>query len=135
MVSPWIEKGTLVHGPTGPTSNSEFDLTSIPATLKKIFGLKDFLTKRDAWAGTFEEILTHRTSPRTDCPTVLPPAPLVDPSYLQQEQNSPLNELQIDNIGYIEDALGEHFGDWSQMNQLQWGERMRKLMERFRGVN
>ncbi|KAL5724862.1 phospholipase C [Ranunculus cassubicifolius] len=73
MISPWIEKGTVLHGPSGPYPNSEFEHSSIPATVKKIFNLNEFLTKRDAWAGTFETVIT-RTSPRTDCPLTLPDA-------------------------------------------------------------
>ena len=58
--------------PHGPSSTSEFEHSSIPATIKKLFKLKsDFLTKRDAWAGTFEDIVGHLTSPRTDCPGML----------------------------------------------------------------
>ena len=69
FVSPWIEPGTVVHRPPGPHPTSEFEHSSIPATLKKIFNLSsDFLTKRDAWAGTFEHIFTELDEPRTDCP-------------------------------------------------------------------
>ena len=57
----------------GPTSTSEYDGTSIIATIKKLFGLPNFLTKRDAWAGTFEKFIgagsgsvSGRTEPRTD---------------------------------------------------------------------
>ncbi|KAK4488592.1 hypothetical protein RD792_004358 [Penstemon davidsonii] len=57
----------VLHGPSGPYPTSEFEHSSIPATVKKIFNLKEFLTKRDAWAGTFDCVL-NRTSPRTDCP-------------------------------------------------------------------
>ncbi|KAH9296791.1 hypothetical protein KI387_028473, partial [Taxus chinensis] len=58
-----------VHKAMGPYPSSEFEHSSIPATVKKIFNLKaDFLTKRDAWAGTFESVLQFRDSPRTDCP-------------------------------------------------------------------
>ncbi|KAL9423140.1 hypothetical protein AB3S75_035267 [Citrus x aurantiifolia] len=71
FISPWIQRGTLLHGPSGPSPTSEFEHSSIPATVKKIFNLKEFLTKRDAWAGTFESVL-NRTSPRTDCPVTLP---------------------------------------------------------------
>lgn len=60
----------VVHGPSGPTPTSEFEHSSIPATVKKIFNLKEFLTKRDEWAGTFDVAL-NRTSPRTDCPGTL----------------------------------------------------------------
>lgn len=61
---------TVVHGPNGvPMSTSEYEHSSIPATVKKIFNLQaPFLTKRDAWAGTFDGILQTRTEPRTDCP-------------------------------------------------------------------
>ncbi|XP_042514259.1 non-specific phospholipase C2 [Macadamia integrifolia] len=74
MVSPWINKGTVVHGPNGsPFPTSEFEHSSIPATVKKIFNLTSpFLTKRDEWAGTFEGIFQGRTQPRTDCPEQLP---------------------------------------------------------------
>ncbi|KAK7304903.1 hypothetical protein VNO77_42797 [Canavalia gladiata] len=73
LISPWIEKGTVVHGPNGsPTPTSEYEHSSIPATVKKIFNLPSFLTKRDAWAGTFEGIVQTRKEPRTDCPEQLP---------------------------------------------------------------
>ncbi|XP_022898331.1 non-specific phospholipase C2 [Olea europaea var. sylvestris] len=74
MVSPWIQKGTVVHGPNGsPTPTSEYEHSSIPATVRKIFNLSSpSLTKREAWAGTFEAILQKRSEPRTDCPEQLP---------------------------------------------------------------
>jgi phospholipase C len=73
MVSPWINKGTVVHRPSGPSPSSEFEHSSIPATIKKMFNLSaNFLTHRDAWAGTFEGVVRLRDSPRTDCPEMLP---------------------------------------------------------------
>lgn len=57
----------VIHGPSGPFPTSEFEHSSIPATVKKIFNLPEFLTKRDEWAGTFD-IVINRTTPRTDCP-------------------------------------------------------------------
>lgn len=64
------KKIAVVHGPNGsPFATSEFEHSSIPATVKKLFNLSaPFLTKRDAWAGTFEGIVQTRTTPRTDCP-------------------------------------------------------------------
>ena len=51
----------VVHGPQGPTPDSQYEHSSLPATVRKIFNLKDdFLTARDAWAGTFEHILKQR---------------------------------------------------------------------------
>ncbi|KAH6793793.1 non-specific phospholipase C4 [Perilla frutescens var. hirtella] len=70
FISPWIEKGTVIHGPSGPFPSSEFEHSSIPATVKKIFNLNEFLTKRDEWAGTFD-IAINRSSPRNDCPETL----------------------------------------------------------------
>lgn len=98
MVSPWIKKGTgkinlllsvfykdlrfghlssdfyvlcyaVISSPKGPTPTSEYEHSSIPATIKKIFNLtSNFLTHRDAWAGTFEQVVGQLSSPRTDCP-------------------------------------------------------------------
>ena len=59
----------VIHEPNGPTPHSHFEHSSVPATVKKIFNLKaDFLTRRDAWAGTFESYLHIRDTPQTDCP-------------------------------------------------------------------
>lgn len=59
----------VVSGPNGPGSNSEFEHSSIPATIRKMFNLSSpFLTMRDAWAGTFEQVVGQLTAPRTDCP-------------------------------------------------------------------
>ncbi|MCO5556808.1 hypothetical protein L7F22_010361 [Adiantum nelumboides] len=76
FISPWINKGTVLHKPNDPTSSSQFEHSSLPATVKKLFNLpSDFLTQRDAWAGTFESIFYERNSPRTDCPEELPSPP------------------------------------------------------------
>ncbi|KAK9748303.1 hypothetical protein RND81_02G049000 [Saponaria officinalis] len=73
MVSPWIKKGTVVSKGKGPTDNSEYEHSSIPATIKKMFNLNsNFLTHRDAWASTFEDVVAQLSQPRTDCPLTLP---------------------------------------------------------------
>ncbi|CAL4950861.1 unnamed protein product [Urochloa decumbens] len=93
MVSPWIRKGTVVGRPEGPTETSEFEHSSIPATIKKIFNLSsDFLTKRDAWAGTFEHIFTELDEPRTDCPETLPEVPFERPT--PPKENGWLSDFQ-----------------------------------------
>ncbi len=63
LVSPWIEKGTV--------DGTIYEHSSVPATLKKLFGLPQFLTARDRSANTFERVLT-RSSPREDAPQTLP---------------------------------------------------------------
>lgn len=113
LISPWIEKGTVLHRPTGPTNTSEYEHSSVPATLKKLFGLPDFLTARDAWAGTFETLWQQRSSPRTDCPLSIPVADHPSPvfAHLSEEQFSaaPMSELQREFV-VVAHALaeGEH---------------------------
>ncbi|KAJ0527859.1 putative phosphoesterase, alkaline-phosphatase-like, core domain superfamily [Helianthus annuus] len=59
----------VISSPKGPAPNSEYEHSSIPATIKKMFNLSsNFLTHRDAWAGTFEHIVSQLNAPRTDCP-------------------------------------------------------------------
>lgn len=59
----------VIHEPSGPTPSSQYEHSSISATVKKLFNLKsNFLTKRDAWAGTFEKYFYVRDTPRDDCP-------------------------------------------------------------------
>ena len=76
LVSPWLPKGQVIQAPKGPTATSEFELSSICATAKTLFNLTSFLTKRDAWAGSFEELLLDQPRPDSDCPMHLPDAPL-----------------------------------------------------------
>eukprot|EP01051_Picozoa_sp_SAG22_P017876 SAG22_NODE_2861_length_2149_cov_3.144878_1_plen_166_part_00 len=46
----------------------------LPVCLQNLFDLPAFLTKRDAWAGSFHELLTL-DAPRADTPMHLPEAP------------------------------------------------------------
>ncbi|KAI9304565.1 phosphoesterase [Cunninghamella echinulata] len=79
LISPWVKKGAVIHEPKGPFENSQYEHSSIPATIKKLFNLPKFLTKRDEWAGTFENAVSL-DKPRQDCPLKLsdPPAPVVN---------------------------------------------------------
>lgn len=73
VVSPYINAGTVIHS---PEEKPEYCHSSIPATLRALFAPNEpFLTKRDAWAATFDELLT-RDTPRSDCPQTMPQAPL-----------------------------------------------------------
>ncbi|XP_057519223.1 non-specific phospholipase C6 [Amaranthus tricolor] len=108
MVSPWIKKGTVVSKPKGPMANSEFEHSSIPATIKKIFNLKsNFLTHRDAWAGTFEDVVSQLTSPRTDCPEVLPEVtPL---RKTESDETRKLSQFQTEIVQLAAVLNGDHF--------------------------
>eukprot|EP00040_Diaphanoeca_grandis_P022383 m.120115 g.120115 ORF g.120115 m.120115 type:complete len:679 (-) comp28788_c0_seq1:129-2165(-) len=101
LISPWIPKGTVIgEAPQAqkPKNDSQYDLTSIMATTRKLLGMKTGpLTDRDAWAATFEHALSLDV-PRTDAPMHLPdaPPPSLDTS---DEANLPLNDLQKDIVG------------------------------------
>jgi hypothetical protein len=75
LVSPYVPKNAVFQEPQhGPTNTSQFELSSVPATAKGLFGLPAYLTRRDAWAGSFAELLSL-DAPRTDCPMTLPAPP------------------------------------------------------------
>jgi len=105
MVSPWINKGTIVHEP----SNAHYEHSSIPATLKKMFSTKDFLTARDAWAATFESVFMERDSPRTDCPTKLP-----SPPHLGFSTDSSLTDLQESYLA-LASAINGGVDEWQDI--------------------
>ncbi|XP_057498193.1 LOW QUALITY PROTEIN: non-specific phospholipase C3-like [Actinidia eriantha] len=108
LISPWIERGTVLHRPSGPYPTSEFEHSSIPATVKKIFNLKEFLTKRDAWAGTFDVVL-NRSSPRTDCPVTLPePVKMRETEPVEEKK---LSDFQQDLVLLAETLKGDHKKD------------------------
>jgi hypothetical protein len=100
LISPWIRRGTVISAAPSeykPYSNSEYDLTSIIATTRKLLGMPATpLTARDEWAATFEFVIdSSMTEPRTDCPMHLPDAvPPVIPA--SAEIDLPLNTLQRD---------------------------------------
>ncbi|PSR89451.1 Non-specific phospholipase [Actinidia chinensis var. chinensis] len=108
MVSPWIKKGTVISKPKGPASNSEYEHSSIPATIKKLFNLSsNYLTHRDAWAGTFEQVVGELTSPRTDCLEVLPDvAPL---RRTELDENRKLSEFQGELVQLAAVLNGDQF--------------------------
>ena len=58
-------------------NSSQFELSSVPATIKRLFNLSSHLTRRDAWAGSFDELIML-SEPRTDTPLHLPEAPADD---------------------------------------------------------
>eukprot|EP01123_Difflugia_compressa_P012662 TRINITY_DN5515_c0_g1_i1.p1 TRINITY_DN5515_c0_g1~~TRINITY_DN5515_c0_g1_i1.p1 ORF type:complete len:491 (-),score=88.80 TRINITY_DN5515_c0_g1_i1:21-1493(-) len=92
VVSPWVEKGVVIHEATGPTPTSQYEHSSFSATMKKLYNLPNYLTKRDEWAATFEDVFSL-SSARTDCPTTLP-KPIQVLSKPNQENNQ-LHEFQI----------------------------------------
>ncbi|OEL24710.1 Non-specific phospholipase C4 [Dichanthelium oligosanthes] len=126
FISPWIEKGTVIHRPSGPKPMSQYEHSSIPATVKKIFGLNEFLTKRDAWAGTFESVLT-RATPRTDCPETLP-----EPVRLREaeaEENREISEFQAELVQLGAALKGDHATEAFQTDKLIEGMTVAKAAD------
>lgn len=81
LASPWLPKGHVESNPPPeqqPTPTSAYELTSIMATVRRLFGMNATaapLTERDAWAATFEHLFLKLDAPRSDCPLTLPDAP------------------------------------------------------------
>jgi phospholipase C len=100
LISPWIKKGQVLSAPPEsqkPFESSEYDLTSIIASSRKI--LRELepvgpLTARDAWVATWEHVLLELDEPRTDCPDKLPDAPPPTLSIEEGEADLPMNALQ-----------------------------------------
>ena len=138
LISPWVQKGRIVSAPPEaqkPFNNSEYDLTSIIASSRKILKvLNDTgpLTQRDAWVATWEHLLDELDEPRTDCPMTLPAAP--PPSLSPKaEASMPINELQ-NHIMTVHGELAGHpypkhihqqgqFGHWAQARYQEHKER------------
>ncbi len=78
LISPWVAKGTVESAPAAarrPFNDSQYDGTSIVSTIKRLFDLPAFLTKRDAWSASFDHLFDTLATPRTDTPMHLPDAP------------------------------------------------------------
>jgi phospholipase C len=64
LISPWLEKGKI--------DSTTYDHASVAASVKEIFGLPDFLTKRDEAARHFGARDYYLGTARTDTPRTLP---------------------------------------------------------------
>jgi phospholipase C len=94
IASPWVKKGKV--------DSTRYQHTSVLATLKKLFNLNGFLTKRDASANAFDGLFAELSAPRTDTPQTLPrvalpaiPASLADPAH---PANQPLDNTQRERL-------------------------------------
>lgn len=100
LVSPWIKRGTVISGPPAvqkPKPNSEYELSSILATARKLLGVGGSpLTARDAWAATFEHAIGDTI--RGDCPLSLPDPPPPATDKIAAEAAMPLHQLQTHTI-------------------------------------
>ena len=117
LISPWIKKGSVLTTPPDeakPTPSSEYELTSIIASTRKLLNMDTGpLTNRDAWSATFDHAILELDEARTDCPLHLPDAlPPAMPQHgviQEAEQDFPLNDLQTD-IAAVISHLGNKGG-------------------------
>ena len=92
LISPWVDSGNhlanlvlqfallnlrstvgaVFQEPDGPFNTSQFELTSVASTVKTLFNLSSFLTKRDEWAGEFYSLLRDEPRDEADMPKHLP---------------------------------------------------------------
>lgn len=139
VVSPWVKRGSVFHAPETATakaeddySPSQYEHSSIVSTVvHKLFtprkGFKEpqYLTKRDAWAKTFEWVFdTTEGVARTDCPVQTADAfverqafPHV--AYPPNDGSLPLSDLQKELIAMMtgvaeEEGLPQGIEDWTE---------------------
>jgi phospholipase C len=71
---------------------------------------------RDAWAGSFEKYIVERSSPRTDCPTVLPsPGNIKPKEKVLLEHKQPLNDLQMGFMVFVSALNGGTDDLWKEL--------------------
>jgi hypothetical protein len=99
IVSPWVDRGV---------DHTVFEHSSIPATIRQLFGLNGALTHRDASASTFDA-LANRQTMRNDTPEKLP-RPLSPPKRR-------LSERRL--LGSDTTEVGRELGDEQPLNDLQ----------------
>jgi len=128
LISPWVPKGLVLSEPPSaqkPADNSEYSLTSIIATTRKLLGMTSGpLTKRDAWSATFEQVF-NLTEPRSDCPLHLPAAPPPSLAYSPEaEAKLPINGLQETIMTLHANLLGEKYPEHvkSQGQMSEWAQ-------------
>lgn len=102
LISPWIPKGTVISEPPDsakPAENSEYDLTSIMASARRLLGMPNTsLTQRDAWSATFDHVISDTFR---DSPAQLPDAPMPAPADIAREADEPINDLQGDLVSAL----------------------------------
>ncbi|KAL4972033.1 phosphoesterase family-domain-containing protein [Aspergillus desertorum] len=69
LISPYVERGAVVHGPSGEGKKGEYTHTSILKYVDELWGL-DVLTPRVEWSASFGDLIQKEI--REDTPELLP---------------------------------------------------------------
>lgn len=151
LVSPWVKKGTVVHGPNmssplerisnfidEPTAEpSAYEHTSIFKTLRNLWGLPNApLSKRQAWAAPYDWVLGTQDAPRTDCPTSVPVPPVHSEKRFKMIHNiirkKRPNGLQRGFYRMIESLYGRDGSDEGRFTtQEAMGEYVQEMQRQF----
>lgn len=87
--------------------------------VRRLFNGKRTLTKRDAWAATFDTRLTEKEA-RKDCPMHMPDAPKsLGADRAHAEAVLPLNDLQTDIVQAFATLRGPGVEDHGPLPQVQ----------------
>ena len=87
LISPFVKKNSL--------DSTIYEHASIPATVKKLFDLADFLTERDRHANTFEGALSLK-NPRDDAPRKLKrPGPAIEAELQSKLARTEITEQEV----------------------------------------
>ncbi|SRR5579862_300596 len=89
LASPWIARRL---------NTTVYEHASIPATLKRFFDLKNFLTWRDSAANSFERLIMGESGFRADTPERLPVPPLPTPEQAVAATRRGLDSVQREMI-------------------------------------
>jgi len=106
IISPWIDPRIISAPKKGCLG--QYEHSSVPATLKKLFDLESFLTDRDEWAATFDHLVNGRDEPRTDCPEKLPVPDRVE-SPEEEQKKAKISSLQHEILAMAQ-GLHEYHG-------------------------
>ena len=136
VVSPWIPKGSVFHAPAPtPDANGtvagQYEHSSLVSTVvHKMFqpaeghAAPSYLTKRDAWAATFEWIFDLLPEARTDCPTTTPTPgvhrELFPDTLPKLDGKGALSDLQKELMAIAAGATEDE--EFWKINLAQWDE-------------
>jgi phospholipase C len=140
IASPWLDQATIIKPKASPTPTSQYSHSSVAATIRALFlntSTTPFLTKRDAWASTFEDLFTVRSEPRTDCPMTLPaPAhPMKHATRKAVEHKQEMNDLQRGFLKVVKAMTEDTLVDIEQLRTEREGGLyvMKQLEKYFKG--
>ena len=155
MVSPWIAAGTVINEPNANQVSgqpgSKWEHSSVSASLKEMFNLPSFLTKRDEWAASFASTILNSSKPRTDCPLQIPVPgtpeqkknqkievhnPLTDELFAEVEKNGtistvPLTDLQYEILTIAKGITNDDFDVYTLKTEHEGARYCRQQLKKF----